>query len=160
MPVRGSTAVERRRLLDHKLRSHDDAAGPGPAARAEPHAVSARSRELLGLLPVALLVTAGFTAVFMARQSDLGSTTLTWGGDLPGALPGGAPVHPRALPDADPYLFPLVALLAAFGLVMIYRIDDDARAPAGRLVRGRDRRSSSAPSCCCATSTCSSAIAT
>ena len=27
------------------------------------------------------------------------------------------------LPDADPYLFPLAALLAAFGLVMIYRID-------------------------------------
>jgi cell division protein FtsW (lipid II flippase) len=27
------------------------------------------------------------------------------------------------LPDADPYLFPLVALLASFGIVMIYRID-------------------------------------
>ena len=29
------------------------------------------------------------------------------------------------LPDADPYLFPLVAVLACFGLVMIYRIDED-----------------------------------
>ena len=29
------------------------------------------------------------------------------------------------LPDADPYLFPLAALLAAFGLVMIYRIDEE-----------------------------------
>ena len=28
------------------------------------------------------------------------------------------------LPDADPYLFPLVAVLACFGLVMIYRIDE------------------------------------
>ena len=29
------------------------------------------------------------------------------------------------LPDADPYLFPLTAVLAAFGLVMIYRIDEE-----------------------------------
>ena len=29
------------------------------------------------------------------------------------------------LPDADPYLFPLSAVLAAFGLVMIYRIDPE-----------------------------------
>src|SRR5262249_43744489 len=29
-----------------------------------------------------------------------------------------------SLPDADPYLFPLVALLAAFGMVMLYRLDE------------------------------------
>jgi cell division protein FtsW (lipid II flippase) len=29
------------------------------------------------------------------------------------------------LKHADPYLFPLVAVLACFGLVMIYRIDDE-----------------------------------
>src|SRR6185503_16382670 len=29
------------------------------------------------------------------------------------------------LPHADPYLFPLFAVLACFGLVMIYRIDED-----------------------------------
>ena len=28
------------------------------------------------------------------------------------------------LPDADPFLFPLVALLAAFGIVMLYRLDE------------------------------------
>ena len=28
------------------------------------------------------------------------------------------------LPDADPFLFPLVALLAAFGVVMLYRLDE------------------------------------
>ena len=28
------------------------------------------------------------------------------------------------LPDADPFLFPLVALLAAFGVVMLFRLDD------------------------------------
>ena len=29
------------------------------------------------------------------------------------------------LPHADPYLFPLVAVLACFGLVVVYRIDED-----------------------------------
>jgi cell division protein FtsW (lipid II flippase) len=29
------------------------------------------------------------------------------------------------LPHADPYLFPLVAILACFGLVVVYRIDED-----------------------------------
>jgi cell division protein FtsW (lipid II flippase) len=99
--------------------------------------VTARNRELLGLVPVTLLVTAGFTAVFIARQSDLGSTTLTWGGIFL-ALCLGMHLFIRArLPDADPYLFPLAALLAAFGLVMIYRIDDTlARQQAGWFVVG------------------------
>jgi cell division protein FtsW (lipid II flippase) len=99
--------------------------------------VSARSRELFGLLPVFMLVTAGFTAVFMARQDDLGSTTLTWGA-LFLALCLLVHLFIRArLPYADPYLFPLVALLAAVGLVMVYRIDDSlARDQAGWFVVG------------------------
>src|SRR5438034_1798880 len=86
--------------------------------------MTARNRELLGLFPVAALITAGFTAVYMARSSDLGSVSLTYGGIFL-ALCLGVHLFIRVtLPDADPYLFPLVALLAAFGLVMIYRIDD------------------------------------
>jgi cell division protein FtsW (lipid II flippase) len=86
--------------------------------------VTARNRELLGLFPVAVIITAGFTAVYMARSSQLGSVSLTYGGIFL-ALCLTVHVFIRAkLPDADPYLFPLVALLAAFGLVMIYRIDD------------------------------------
>ena len=33
--------------------------------------MTARNRELLGLFPVALLITAGFTAVYLSRQTDL-----------------------------------------------------------------------------------------
>jgi cell division protein FtsW (lipid II flippase) len=99
--------------------------------------LTARSRELLGLFPVAALITAGFTAVYMARSSDLGSVSLTYGGIF---LALCLCVHlfiRTTLPDADPYLFPLVALLAAFGLVMIYRIDDTlARQQAGWFVAG------------------------
>jgi cell division protein FtsW (lipid II flippase) len=99
--------------------------------------LTARNRELVGLFPVALLITAGFTAVYMARSSDLGSASLTYGG-LFLALCLGVHMFVRVqLPDADPYLFPLVALLAAFGLVVIYRIDDTlARQQAGWFVAG------------------------
>lgn len=86
--------------------------------------MSARNRELFGLLPVSLLVTAGFTAVFIARQNELATTTLTYGAFFLGLCLVMHAFVRIALPDADPYLFPLVALLAAFGMVMIYRIDE------------------------------------
>lgn len=86
--------------------------------------MSARNRELFGLVPVALLVTAGFAAVFMVESNHLDSLSLTYGGFFC-ALCLAVHIFLRVtLPDADPYLFPLAALLAAFGLVMIYRIDD------------------------------------
>jgi cell division protein FtsW (lipid II flippase) len=85
--------------------------------------VSARSRELFGLIPVTLLVTAGFTAVLITRSSQTGKVTITYGLFFLGCCLF-AHIFIRArLPNADPYLFPLGALLAAFGLVMIYRID-------------------------------------
>jgi cell division protein FtsW (lipid II flippase) len=91
----------------------------------------------MGLFPVAALITAGFTAVYMARSSDLGSASLTYGGIFLALCLGVHLFIRTTLPDADPYLFPLAALLAAFGLVMIYRIDDTlARQQAGWFVAG------------------------
>jgi cell division protein FtsW (lipid II flippase) len=84
--------------------------------------MSARNRELFGLVPVSLLVTAGFTAVLITRSQDINKVTLTYGAIFLGACLF-AHIFIRArLPDADPYMFPLIALLAAFGLVEIYRI--------------------------------------
>ena len=123
--------------------------------------VSARNRELFGLIPAALLVTAGFAAVFIQQRERARPTSRS-----PTAASSSACAWPRTsflrftLPDADPYLFPLVALLAGFGLVVIYRIDDDARARAGAVVRRRARRCSRRRSCSCATTACSSATAT
>ena len=86
--------------------------------------MSARNRELLALVPASLLVTAGFAAVFIQRSDQLSDVSLTYGAVFL-ALCLAAHVFLRvALPYADPYLFPLVALLATFGLVVIYRIDD------------------------------------
>jgi cell division protein FtsW (lipid II flippase) len=85
---------------------------------------SARNRELGALVPVALLLTAGFAAVFAQEGGRLGNLSLVYGAYFL-ALCLATHIFLRfKLPDADPYLFPLVALLTAFGLVMIYRIDE------------------------------------
>ena len=84
----------------------------------------ARNRELVALVPVALLLTAGFTAVFIQEDTRLDNLSLLYGGYFL-AICVATHIYLRfRLPYADPYLFPLMALLAAFGLVMIYRIDE------------------------------------
>jgi cell division protein FtsW (lipid II flippase) len=83
---------------------------------------SARNRELLGLVPAALLVTAGFTAIFIQADNRLSTVSLTYGGVFLALCLAGHMVIRRALPHADPYLFPLAAALSSVGIVMIYRI--------------------------------------
>jgi len=87
--------------------------------------VRARNRELLALIPASLLVTAGFAAVFVQRDDVLTDASLTYGAVFLGLCFAAHLVLRLTLPDADPYLFPLVAVLACFGLVVIYRIDED-----------------------------------
>ncbi|HEX3509512.1 MAG TPA: FtsW/RodA/SpoVE family cell cycle protein [Solirubrobacteraceae bacterium] len=97
--------------------------------------LSSRNRELLGLLPSALLVVAGFTAIFIQSERNApGAATnvtlnhasgasLTYGALFLGLCVLGHVVIRRSLPYADPYLFPLVAVLASIGIVMVYRIE-------------------------------------
>jgi cell division protein FtsW (lipid II flippase) len=87
-------------------------------------AAGARGRELLALIPVGLLVTGGFAAVFIVQDKELSNVSLIYGAYFLGVCIAAHLLIRHALPHADPYLFPLAALLAAFGLVMIYRIDD------------------------------------
>jgi cell division protein FtsW (lipid II flippase) len=86
--------------------------------------MSARNRELLGLIPASLLVTGGFAAVFIQRQEQLSDLSLTYGAIFLGLCLGAHLFLRFTLPHADPYLFPLMAVLACFGLVVIYRIDE------------------------------------
>jgi cell division protein FtsW (lipid II flippase) len=85
--------------------------------------VSARTRELFGLIPVSLLVSAGFAAVLVSRTEEVSDATMTYGLVFLGLCVFAHLFIRARLPDADPYLFPLSGVLAAFGLVMIYRID-------------------------------------
>jgi cell division protein FtsW (lipid II flippase) len=84
---------------------------------------SARNRELGALVPVAVLLTAGFAAVFAQENVRLDNLSLVYGAYFLAVCLAAHIFLRIRLPDADPYLFPLVALLTAFGLVMIYRID-------------------------------------
>jgi len=85
---------------------------------------SARNRELLALVPVALLLTAGFAGVFSQENEQLGNLSLIYGAYFLAVCFATHVFLRIRLPNADPYLFPLVATLTAFGLVMIYRIDE------------------------------------
>src|SRR5208282_2801177 len=97
--------------------------------------LSPRNRELLGLLPSALLVTGGFTAIFIQAQSNspaaatnvtlnhASNVSLTYGLLFLGLCLLAHLVIRFALPHADPYLFPLVAVLSSVGIVMVYRIE-------------------------------------
>jgi cell division protein FtsW (lipid II flippase) len=85
--------------------------------------MSARNRELFGLIPASLLVTAGFAGVFIQRSNALSNVSLIYGAIFLGLCIAGHVFIRITLPYADPYMFPLVALLASFGIVMVYRID-------------------------------------
>ena len=86
--------------------------------------MSARSRELFALIPVALLVTAGFTAVLIVESDQISDLSVFYGLYFLGLCLATHFVIRNRLPDADPFLFPLVALLAAFGVVMLFRLDE------------------------------------
>ncbi len=84
-----------------------------------------RNRELFALIPASLLVTAGFTAIFIQRNDLVSNLSLTYGALFLALCLAAHLVLRFTLPHADPYLFPLVALLACFGLVMLYRLDEE-----------------------------------
>jgi cell division protein FtsW (lipid II flippase) len=83
----------------------------------------ARNWELFGLIPAALLVSAGFAAVYIQRSNQLSTVSLVYGGLFLGLCVAAHIFIRITLPYADPFIFPLVAVLACFGLVMVYRID-------------------------------------
>jgi cell division protein FtsW (lipid II flippase) len=86
--------------------------------------LSARTRELFALIPVALLVTAGFTAILIVNSDEIGNLSVLYGAYFLALCVATHLVIRSRLPDADPFIFPLVALLAAFGVVMLYRLDE------------------------------------
>ena len=69
-------------------------------------------------------MTGGFAAVFIQRSEQLSDVSLTYGAIFLGLCLAAHVFLRLRLPHADPYLFPLMAILASFGIVVIYRIDE------------------------------------
>ena len=90
------------------------------SARRATRRLSARNRELLGLLPASLLVTAGFAGVFIQRSNVISNVSLIYGAVFLGLCLVAHLFIRRRLPHADPYLFPLIAVLASFGVQAVF----------------------------------------
>ena len=88
----------------------------------------ARNWELVSLIPASLLVVSGFAAVYIVQANKLESVSLIYGGIFLGLCVAANLFIRVTLPHADPFIFPLVAVLACYGLVMVYRIDGAALA--------------------------------
>jgi cell division protein FtsW (lipid II flippase) len=87
-----------------------------------------RRREMVNFIPVLLLILIGFASVYAARSEQISSASLTYGLIFIGLFAAAHLLLRLAAPHADAYLLPLVALLSAMGIMMIYRIDPDLAA--------------------------------
>jgi cell division protein FtsW (lipid II flippase) len=86
--------------------------------------MSARSRELAGLVLVTAIGAVALASIAMGRSADLTPTRAAWYGALFIALYLVAHIVARRIvPDADSALLPVTALLTAIGLVEIARLD-------------------------------------
>jgi cell division protein FtsW (lipid II flippase) len=84
-----------------------------------------RNRELAYLIAVGALTGLGFASVYIARQAVVSWGSLTYAGFFMALYLAAHVVARRTVPNADPYLLPMAALLTAVGLTEIYRLDPD-----------------------------------
>ena len=91
--------------------------------------MNARSRELAGLVVAALLAGIALSSVTLARSAEVPARAVTWGVLFLALYLVAHVVVRRTVPYADGVLLPLTAVLTAFGLATVYRLDsqDGAR---------------------------------
>jgi hypothetical protein len=82
-----------------------------------------RNRELFYLVVVGVLTGIGFASVYIARQSVASWGSLSYALFFIGLYLAAHVVARIAVPNADPYLLPMAALLTAVGVTEIYRLD-------------------------------------
>jgi cell division protein FtsW (lipid II flippase) len=84
-----------------------------------------RNQELLNLTVVGVLTTIGFASVYIARQDEVSSASLSYAGIFLSLYIAAHVVARFTVPHADPYLLPMAGLLTAIGVTEIYRLNPD-----------------------------------
>ena len=72
-----------------------------------------------------MLTAVGFASVYIARQSVVSTTSLTYAAIFFGVFLAAHFVARATVPFADPYLLPIAGLLCALGVTEIYRLHPD-----------------------------------
>ena len=85
--------------------------------------MSARNRELATLLLAGLVASTAFASAWISGLATVDYGWLPWAALLGGIFLVAHVVARWTVPDADPTLLPLVALISAIGLVFVYRIE-------------------------------------
>lgn len=87
--------------------------------------MTARNRELLGLVVAGLIASVALASVTIARDAEVSASAMTWGAMFLALYLVAHVVTRRTVPYADGALLPLTAVLTAFGLAVNYRLDSD-----------------------------------
>jgi hypothetical protein len=122
--------------------------------------MSERNRELLNLFVVGMLTALGFASVYIARQSEVSTGSLSYAAFFFALYLVAHFVARYAVPNADPYLLPMAALLTAIGVTEIYRLNPDNAFKQGLWIVIAVGCSSRRCSCSGATTACSSRTST
>jgi cell division protein FtsW (lipid II flippase) len=87
--------------------------------------MSLRNRELVNLFVVAVITGLGFASVYIARQEVVSTGSLSYALFFFCLYVAAHAIARVTVPQADPYLLPMAALLTAIGLTEIYRLHPD-----------------------------------
>ncbi|MGH3134115.1 MAG: FtsW/RodA/SpoVE family cell cycle protein [Gaiellaceae bacterium] len=87
--------------------------------------MTARTRELVGVVAAGLIAGIALATVTIARESEVSASALTYGVVFLALYLAAHVVVRRTVPSADGALLPLTAVLTAFGLALNYRLEPD-----------------------------------
>jgi cell division protein FtsW (lipid II flippase) len=87
--------------------------------------MSYRNRELANLFVVAVITGLGFASVYIARQDVVSTGSLSYALFFFALYVAAHVIARLTVPQADPYLLPMAALLTAVGVTEIYRLNPD-----------------------------------